>query len=160
MATAGTRWGVVMSCDAGFSKQVVELDFLYPSEGIHRRWDNGYCITSVAATLDQTALILSVPRRKPGAQDTLRTSQFPSTQVKEKWAKHLYLACICYGRTEFTKEAIEDITAPPLDDQLREYKAKAVDITKSIDAKVAEAGCYTEKAARLKRTSGRNTIPG
>lgn len=62
----------------------MELDFLYPSEGVHRRWDNGYRITSTAATWDQTALILSVPRRKPGdeTQETLRTSQFPSTHVK------------------------------------------------------------------------------
>ncbi|KAK6925726.1 Protein kinase domain [Dillenia turbinata] len=89
MATAGSRWGVV------------ELDFLYPSEGIHRRWDSGYRITSTAATWDQAALILSVPKRKPGdeTQETLRTSQFPSTHVKEKWAKNLYLASVCYGRT-------------------------------------------------------------
>ncbi|GLT70653.1 hypothetical protein SLA2020_427170 [Shorea laevis] len=101
MATAGGRWGVVMSRNAGFSDQVVELDFLYPSEGIHRRWDNGYRITSTAATSDQAALILSIPRRRPGdeTQETLRTSQFPSTHVKEKWAKNLYLACLCYGRT-------------------------------------------------------------
>lgn len=101
MATAGSRWGVVMSRNAGFSDQVVELDFLYPSEGIHKRWDCGYRITATAATWDQTALILSVPRRKPGdeTQETLRTSQFPSTHVKEKWAKNLYLACVCYGRT-------------------------------------------------------------
>ncbi|CAN6693509.1 unnamed protein product [Malus baccata var. baccata] len=101
MATAGSRWGVVMSRNAGFSDQVVELDFLYPSEGIHRRWDGGFRITSTAATWDQAALILSVPKRKPGdeTQETLRTSQFPSTHVKEKWAKNLYLACLCYGRT-------------------------------------------------------------
>ncbi|GLT71342.1 hypothetical protein SLA2020_433710 [Shorea laevis] len=101
MATAGNRWGVVMSRNAGFSDQVVELDFLYPSEGIHKRWDNGYRITSTAATNDQAALILSIPRRRPGdeTQETLRTSQFPSTHVKEKWAKNLYLACLCYGRT-------------------------------------------------------------
>lgn len=101
MATAGPRWGVVMSRNAGFSDQVVELDFLYPSEGIHRRWDGGYRITSTAANLDQAALILSVPKRRPGdeTQETLRTSQFPSTHVKEKWAKNLYLACLCYGRT-------------------------------------------------------------
>ncbi|MBA0609897.1 hypothetical protein Godav_010825 [Gossypium davidsonii] len=101
MTTAGSRWGVVMSRNAGFSDQVVELDFLYPSEGIHRRWDSGYRITSTAATLDQAALILSIPKRKPGdeTQETLRTSQFPSIHVKEKWAKNLYLACLCYGRT-------------------------------------------------------------
>ncbi|XP_008787870.1 casein kinase 1-like protein HD16 [Phoenix dactylifera] len=101
MATSGSRWGVVMSRNAGFSDQVVELDFLYPSEGIHRRWDNGYRITSVAATWDQAALILSVPKRKPGdeTQETLRTSAFPSAHVKDKWAKNLYLAAVCYGRT-------------------------------------------------------------
>ena len=109
----------------------MELDFLYPSEGIHRRWDNGYRITSTAATWDQAAFVLSVPRRKPAdeTQETLRTSAFPSTHVKvnysnlsfysyllhahnlflklkfqhgvvqEKWAKNLYIASICYGRT-------------------------------------------------------------
>ncbi|URE34040.1 CK1 includes the casein kinase 1 kinases [Musa troglodytarum] len=101
MATAGSRWGVVMSRNAGFLDQVVELDFLYPSEGIHRRWDGGYRITATAATLDQAALVLSVPRRKPAdeTQETLRTSAFPSQHVKEKWAKNLYIASVCYGRT-------------------------------------------------------------
>ncbi|XP_073140299.1 casein kinase 1-like protein HD16 isoform X2 [Henckelia pumila] len=101
MATSGNRWAVVMSRGAGFSDQVVELDFLYPSEGIHRRWDNGYRITATAATSDQAALVLSMPRRKPvdETQETLRTSAFPSTHVKEKWAKNLYIASVCYGRT-------------------------------------------------------------
>ncbi|XP_059640963.1 casein kinase 1-like protein HD16 isoform X1 [Cornus florida] len=101
MATSGSRWGIVMSRGAGFSDQVVELDFLYPSEGIHRRWDSGYRITATAATWDQAAFVLSVPRRKPTdeTQETLRTSAFPSTHVKEKWAKNLYLASVCYGRT-------------------------------------------------------------
>ncbi|CAK9199349.1 unnamed protein product [Sphagnum troendelagicum] len=101
MATAGSRWGVVMSRNAGFSDQVVELDFLYPSEGIHRRWDSGYRITSAAATWDQAAFVLSVPRRKPAdeTQETLRTSAFPSTHVKEKWSKNLYIAAVSYGRT-------------------------------------------------------------
>ena len=64
--------------------QVVELDFLYPSEGIHRRWDNGFRITAMAATMDQSALILSKPRRRPRdeTQETLRTTQFPSQHVK------------------------------------------------------------------------------
>ncbi|OMO86647.1 hypothetical protein COLO4_20992 [Corchorus olitorius] len=101
MATAGSRWAIVMSRGAPFSDQVVELDFLYPSEGIHRRWDSGYRITSTAATWDQSAFVLSVPRRKPAdeTQETLRTSAFPSTHVKEKWAKNLYIASVCYGRT-------------------------------------------------------------
>jgi hypothetical protein len=105
----------------------VELDFLYPSEGIHRRWDNGFRITATAATRDQAAFILSIPKRKPvdETQETLRTSAFPSQHVKvtwysslskvpqtgvpfasnwlmcvqDKWAKNLYLASICYGRT-------------------------------------------------------------
>ena len=34
--------------------QCVELDFHYPSEGIHKRWDVGYRITCSAATHDQT----------------------------------------------------------------------------------------------------------
>ncbi|BBN20191.1 hypothetical protein MPTK1_8g17200 [Marchantia polymorpha subsp. ruderalis] len=101
MATAGSRWGVVMSRNAGFTDQVVELDFLYPSEGIHRRWDSGYRITATAATWDQAAFVLSVPRRKPvdETQETLRTSAFPSSHVKEKWSKNLYIAAVSYGRT-------------------------------------------------------------
>ncbi|KAL4563946.1 hypothetical protein LXL04_027995 [Taraxacum kok-saghyz] len=101
MTTAGNRWGIVMSRDATYSNQVVELDFLYPSEGIHRRWENGYRITSAAATEDQAAFILSTSRRKlqDVTQETLRTSAFPSTHVKEKWSKNLYIASICYGRT-------------------------------------------------------------
>ncbi|XP_058748713.1 casein kinase 1-like protein HD16 [Vicia villosa] len=93
--------GIIMPCNAGFSDQVVELDFLYLSEGIHKRWDNGYRITANAATLDQSALILSIPRNRLGdeTQETLRTSQFSSAHVKEKWSKNLYLAHLCYRRT-------------------------------------------------------------
>ncbi|KAJ6846982.1 casein kinase 1-like protein HD16 [Iris pallida] len=100
VTTSGNRWGVVMSRNSGFSDQVVELDFLYPSEGIHRRWASGYRITSIAATPDQAAFILSIPKRKVDeTQETLRTSAFPSNHVKEKWARNLYIASICYGRT-------------------------------------------------------------
>ena len=43
----------------------------------------------------------SVPKRRPmdETQETLRTSAFPSTHVKEKWAKNLYIAGVAYGRT-------------------------------------------------------------
>lgn len=112
MTTAGSQWGIVMSRNSGYSDQVshlaekyhftkilwefffdkktvigskvVELDFLYPSEGIHKRWQSGYRITSVAATADQAAFILSLPKRKipDETQETLRTSAFPSTHVK------------------------------------------------------------------------------
>lgn len=75
----------------------MELDFLYPSEGIHRRWDGGYRITSTAATMDQSAIVLSIPRRKPAdeTQETLRTSAFPSTHVKVG-ALHTYYVCKIY----------------------------------------------------------------
>jgi serine/threonine protein kinase len=101
MATSHSRWAVVMSRNAGFDHQCVELDFQYPSEGIHRRWDAGFRITSCAATPDQAAFVLSVPKRRPTdeTQETLRTSAFPSTHVKEKWAKNLYIAGVAYGRT-------------------------------------------------------------
>ncbi|KFM23151.1 Casein kinase I isoform delta-like protein [Auxenochlorella protothecoides] len=101
MASAGSRWAVVMSRNAGFVDQVVELDFQYSSEGIHRRWDAGYRITAAAATCDQAAFVLSVPKRRPvdETQETLRTSAFPSSHVKEKWAKNLYISGVAYGRT-------------------------------------------------------------
>lgn len=101
MATSHNRWAVVMSRNAGFVDQCVELDFQYPSEGIHRRWDAGFRITACAATPDQSAFVLSVPRRRPldETQETLRTSAFPSSHVKEKWSKNLYIAGIAYGRT-------------------------------------------------------------
>lgn len=62
----------------------MELDFLYPSEGIHRRWDSGYRITATAANWDQAAFVLSIPRRRASdeTQETLRTTAFPSTHVK------------------------------------------------------------------------------
>ncbi|GJN24643.1 hypothetical protein PR202_gb12396 [Eleusine coracana subsp. coracana] len=106
-AIAGAANGsslVVMSKGTPYTQQsykVVELDFLYPSEGIHRRWETGYRITSTAATNDQAAFILSIPKRKPmdETQETLRTSAFPSNHVKEKWVKNLYIASVCFGRT-------------------------------------------------------------
>jgi hypothetical protein len=47
MATSGwpnggkQQWAVVMSRDADFRHQVVEVDFQYPSEGIHYHWNKG-----------------------------------------------------------------------------------------------------------------------
>ena len=79
----------------------MELDFHYPSEGIHKRWDGGYRITCVASTHDQSAFILS-NLRKPVSdetQETLRTSNFPTQHIKEKWDNNLFLVGISYGRT-------------------------------------------------------------
>jgi hypothetical protein len=52
----------------------VELDFQYPSEGIHRRWDAGFRITACAATPDQSAFVLSVPRRRPMDETQVRVA--------------------------------------------------------------------------------------
>ncbi|KAJ0889746.1 hypothetical protein HanRHA438_Chr09g0416181 [Helianthus annuus] len=60
MATARTRWAIVMSRGAGFSDQVVEPDLLYPNEGMHKRWDAGYRITLTASTSNQAAFVLSI----------------------------------------------------------------------------------------------------
>ena len=50
MATGGgeknSQWTVVMSRSSGFVQQCIELDFQYPSEGIHRRWDAGEAASS------------------------------------------------------------------------------------------------------------------
>ncbi|CAL5429223.1 unnamed protein product [Camellia sinensis] len=101
MATAGSTWAIVMSRGTGFYNQVVEIDFHYPSEGLHKRWDAGFRITSTAATSNQAAFILSMKRGQDDdqTQETLRTTAFPSTHVKEKWAKNLYISSVCYGRT-------------------------------------------------------------
>lgn len=101
MATSNQQWAVVMSRTTAFIDQAVELDFQYPSEGIHKRWDACYRITYVAATHDQCALILSRSRKPPDdeTQETLRTTSFPTTHVKEKWDNNLYISCLAYGRT-------------------------------------------------------------
>lgn len=90
----------------------MELDFLYPSEGIHRRWDAGYRITSTAATWDQAAFVLSVPRRKPAdeTQETLRTSAFPSTHVKVDLYKFGF-----FGFSLFFRSVIFSVSCPFLD---------------------------------------------
>ena len=50
---AGKQWAVVMSRCNEYKDQVIELDFLYPSEGIHRRWDEGkQCCINVCSILE------------------------------------------------------------------------------------------------------------
>uniref|UniRef100_A0A1D1Y7G3 non-specific serine/threonine protein kinase n=1 Tax=Anthurium amnicola TaxID=1678845 RepID=A0A1D1Y7G3_9ARAE len=103
MATAGTgsQWAVVMSrSDVTLGQdQVVELDFRYPYEGIHRRWENGFQITATAATPDQAAFIFTGPRNPQGLQVTYRSSNFPSQNIKKEWDRNMYVTSICYGRT-------------------------------------------------------------
>jgi len=101
MATSSSQWAVVMSRTSSFIDQAVELDFQYPSEGIHKRWDGGYRITCCAATHDQAAFILSRLRKPPEdeTQETLRTTSFPTTHIKEKWDNNLYIMALAYGKT-------------------------------------------------------------
>ncbi|KAL6763802.1 histone kinase [Haematococcus lacustris] len=101
MATANCQWAVIMSRTTGVLSQCVELDFHYPSEGIHKRWDAGFRISCAASTHDQSAFILSQYKRsfQDETQETLRTSQFPTTHIKEKWDNDLYLLGIAYGKT-------------------------------------------------------------
>lgn len=47
----------------------VELDFQYPSEGIHKRWDAGYRITCCGATRDQVRGLKLVARACSEWQD-------------------------------------------------------------------------------------------
>ncbi len=35
------QWAVIMSRGSKYIKQVIEMDFQYPSEGIHYNWDKG-----------------------------------------------------------------------------------------------------------------------
>jgi len=88
-----------MSQGAGFSHQVVELDFAYPSEGIHYWWDSGFYVTATASTWHQAAFVLSRPATNHAlpVQEILRLSFFPSTEIEEGWSKHLYVTSICYG---------------------------------------------------------------
>lgn len=81
--------------------QCVEIDFQYPSEGIHARWEQDYRITSVAATHEQTAFILSRMRKSSpdDTQETLRTTGFPTDHVKDKWENNMYISAIAFGRT-------------------------------------------------------------
>lgn len=55
-AGIGKQWAVVMSRCNEYKDQVIELDFLYPSEGIHRRWDEG---TTASLLLLHRHLLLS-----------------------------------------------------------------------------------------------------
>ena len=95
-------WGIhnsrlIQTCHACLSHQ---LDASLPRSDT-ASGAAGFRITACAATPDQAAFVLSVPRRRPTdeTQETLRTSAFPSAHVKEKWAKNLYIAGVAYGRT-------------------------------------------------------------
>ena len=64
----------------------MQLDFLYPIESTHKRWDHGFHITATITTWDQVAFVLSVHIRTPmdETQETLCTSAFSRAHVKAK----------------------------------------------------------------------------
>ncbi len=43
ICTGAVQWAVVMSKGTKYVRQVIEMDFQYPSEGIHYNWDKGAC---------------------------------------------------------------------------------------------------------------------
>ena len=92
MATCATRWAICMSRNAGLVDQCAELDYMYPSEGIHRRWDCGFRITCCAATPDQAAFVLSIPRRRPGDETQDAENVRVSTNARQgKMGENLYI---------------------------------------------------------------------
>ncbi|KAF8023215.1 hypothetical protein BT93_F0655 [Corymbia citriodora subsp. variegata] len=80
--------------------KVVELDFQYPYEAIHQRSDQGYFITSVAATPDQVAVVFSIPGEELeiGSQEAIQTSHFPDRAAVEYQHRNYYMSRFCYGR--------------------------------------------------------------
>ena len=50
MAHFQTRWAIVMSKNAGFEDQFVELDFQHPSEG-YLKWAKGGAVSALACPL-------------------------------------------------------------------------------------------------------------
>ncbi|GKB45042.1 hypothetical protein Tco_0889984 [Tanacetum coccineum] len=119
-----------------------ELNFLYPREGIHRRWES--------ATPDQATFILRIPRQKmmDETQETLRTCAFPSAHVKgleEIFLREMALQRII-AYMDWTKEdnfnEIESIHGISIEDQeknvifLMEFKKYFGDGEETEDEKV------------------------
>lgn len=57
--------------------------------------------THPRACAHQAAFILSRLRKPPDdeTQETLRTTSFPTTHIKEKWDNNLYIMALAYGKT-------------------------------------------------------------
>ena len=116
MATLGegprigsTIWAVVVSRNADFVEQVVEVDCgLSSDEGVRRRWDAGAFITAASASPDMAAFALSVPRRRfgqlaasygDGAQAAIvaRSSAALAAQLPARWAQGMGVVALAYG---------------------------------------------------------------
>merc|ERR1712224_980164 len=101
MATSDFRWAIIVSRNTPYKEQCIEVDCQYPSEGIHKRWNADFRITSCTATSDQTVFVFSLLKRllRYETQETLRTTTFPYKYIKEMWSQNFYIANIAYGRT-------------------------------------------------------------
>ncbi|CAL5222939.1 g5375 [Coccomyxa viridis] len=81
-AMAGSAGGsslVVTSKGTPYAQQSYKVSDSFPFKCINKKWDaGGFRITACAATPDQAAFVLSVPRRRPmeETQETLRMLAF------------------------------------------------------------------------------------
>ena len=100
LAASRQRWLLFMSCGTHIIKQCIELDFMYPSEGVRRRWSAGYRVTSCAATAELTALVLSTFNTKPAyfMQEINRSPSFP-----EGGKEGTLIVAAAYGRTGYSQ---------------------------------------------------------
>eukprot|EP00871_Galdieria_phlegrea_P001222 jgi/Galph1/20/GphlegSOOS_G4775.1 len=102
VATQGSpphqQWAVVVSRGAPYTDQVVELDFVYPSDVIHTRWDDNYMVTAVASTTEMNAFVMSRGLTFGEEQRCTRTSHGPLHKVREDWNDNLYVTALAWGR--------------------------------------------------------------
>ena len=92
------HWVVVMSQGAPYQQQAVELDFGYPSQSIHARWDEQFMVTAVACAQDQNAFVLSRGNANAVEQRCTRTSHGPLHKIRKDWGDLYFVSCLAYGR--------------------------------------------------------------
>ena len=100
LVALGSSYLVVVSKSARRSvRQAFELDFCYPSEPIHRLWDQGYRMQSITASPDAVATVME-QGGPVGAESTERLprTDFPADVVKRHWGESSYLRYMTYGR--------------------------------------------------------------
>ena len=106
MATSKCRWAVVMSRNAGFVDQCVELDFQYPSEGIHRRWDAGESRSILqlvfSLLLEKRRMLAWRITSNSGGEHTIPTEAFRHHRVGQGHSK-LFIVML---RTAYGSESL------------------------------------------------------
>ncbi|THU55619.1 hypothetical protein C4D60_Mb11t08480 [Musa balbisiana] len=75
---------VVMSKGTQYTQQSYKVSESFPFKWINKKWKEGFHVTSMATAGSRWGIVMS---RNAGFSD------------QDKWAKNLYLASICYGRT-------------------------------------------------------------